>query len=123
MNEEELLKSEYRYKGIIQRVVDGDTVDAIIDLGFTVQVKVRLRLGGIDAWETRGVEKADGLLAKQRVRDLVEGKKVLIVSEKTGKYGRWLGYIWALDQESEEIVLFVNRALVDEGHAEVYPGG
>lgn len=120
INEEELLSSQWRYRGVVQRVVDGDTVDAILDLGFTVQVKVRLRLGGIDAWETRGEERPKGLRAKMRVRELVEGREVYVVSAKTGKYGRWIGYIWTIDAETGEPAIFLNRALLDEGHATEY---
>ena len=72
--------SEYRYNAEIIRCVDGDTVDAWIDVGFDMRIKQRLRLHGIDTPETRTkdpVEKKVGLMAKARVKELqdAEGKE------------------------------------------------
>ena len=66
----------YYYNAVLVRVVDGDTIDAIIDLGFDVQVKKRIRLSGINAPESRTrnkVEKKLGLAAKERLIDILDG--------------------------------------------------
>ena len=92
---------EYRFK--VNRVVDGDTVDGTIDLGFGIFTKKRIRLSGINAPETRTrdkEEKARGKEAKQRLRQLLlhgqkqaEGLVITTTLDKTGKYGRVLGDI------------------------------
>lgn len=94
----------YEYKAQIVRVVDGDTVDADIDLGFRVWVRnERLRLHGIDAPETRGPEKPDGLKSKAALKHLLEGQWVTLctlkgrAADKRGKYGRYLAIIWLND--------------------------
>ncbi len=73
---------KYIYRGKLERVVDGDTIDALIDLGFDTWVKKRIRYKGIDTWESRTrnlEEKALGLKAKARNKELLEK-----VSSKSG---------------------------------------
>ena len=111
------------------RVVDGDTCDAMIDLGFDVWVKSRIRFYGVDTWESRTrnlEEKAKGLEAKARNKELlmeVSDKPgyFLLRSHGVGKYGRVLGEIHIRDAEGNEIM--VNEKLVSEGHGYVYNGG
>ena len=65
---------KYIYRGKLERVVDGDTIDALIDVGFDIWVKKRIRYQGIDAWESRTrnlEEKAKGLEAKARNKELI----------------------------------------------------
>lgn len=120
---------KYIYRGKLERVVDGDTIDALIDVGFDVWVKKRIRYKGIDTWESRTrnlEEKAKGLQAKARNKELLE-----IVSDKpgyfllksygVGKYGRVLGEIFIRDAKGTEMM--VNTTLVAEGHGYVYDGG
>jgi len=94
----------YTYKAFCYNVVDGDTVDLNIDLGFNTFLKGRVRLGGIDTPETRTTElmhKEAGLKVKQYVTDLILNKEVYLVSTEYGKYGRILGEIY-LDKELKE---------------------
>ena len=85
----------YEYKATVDRVVDGDTVDFIVDLGFSVKIKIRGRLAGVDTPE-RG--HADFITATVKCRDLLNKVscsfpyqgKVVIKTNKTGKYGRWI---------------------------------
>ncbi len=88
----------YEYKAFITRVVDGDTVDCKIDVGFDISVAKRVRLFGIDAPETRTRdldEKAKGLAAKDWLESRILNKYVIIKTEvHTGKFGRVLGTIW-----------------------------
>jgi endonuclease YncB( thermonuclease family) len=113
----------YTYNATVDRVVDGDTVDALVDLGFDTWKKVRIRLYGLDAWESRTrnlEEKKKGLAAKQYLIDQLESNNnnFILVSHGVGKYGRCLGEIF-LKQDSWSI----NEMLITEGHAKVYDGG
>ena len=120
---------KYIYKAKLERVVDGDTVDALIDLGFDTWVKKRIRYMGVDAWESRTrnlAEKEKGLAAKARNKELIEKVSsrpgyFLLKSHGVGKYGRVLGEIFIQDEDKNEIN--VNQLLIMEGHAYVYEGG
>ena len=90
---------EYAIKEVV-KVVDGDTIDIVIDLGFDLSKKERVRLAGIDAPESRTrnlEEKEMGLEAKQfltrRLEDGVDSG-LRVRTEKDGKYGRMLGWIY-----------------------------
>ena len=120
---------KYIYKAKLERVVDGDTVDALIDLGFDTWVKKRIRYKGIDTWESRTKdldEKKLGLAAKDRNKELLESVSskpgyFRLRSHGVGKYGRVLGEVFVKDIEGIEYN--VNQTLIDEGHAYEYEGG
>ena len=120
---------KYIYKGKLERVVDGDTIDALIDVGFDIWVKKRIRYKGIDTWESRTrnlEEKEKGLAAKARNKELLENVSskpgyFRIKSHGVGKYGRVLGEIFVQDTEGKQYN--VNETLISEGHAYVYEGG
>lgn len=86
----------YKYKATVLKVVDGDTLDLNVDLGFRIFTKIRVRILDIDAYETKGEQKDMGLKIKEATKQLLEGKEILIESfksnteMKTDKYGRWL---------------------------------
>jgi micrococcal nuclease len=108
----------YEYNAKLDRIIDGDTVDALIDLGFDVWVKRRIRLYGIDAPETRTrdlEEKQQGLLTKDRLTGLLEASdgEFILVSHGIGKYGRCLGTLFIEERN-------INELLISEGLAEVY---
>ena len=111
------------YSAKLVRVVDGDTADAMIDLGFNVWVKNRIRFMGVDAWESRTrnlEEKEKGLAAKAYVKDLLENSdegKFLLKSHGVGKYGRVLGELFVKGNEKS-----VNELLKENGHAYEYHG-
>jgi len=111
----------YEYKAKLVRVIDGDTIDCVIDLGFDVRLKERIRLKGIDTPEVRTrdlEEKAKGLAAKERVIEAFRYSSDFVVStelDKKGKYGRILGTIMLPDRK-----VSLNQMLLDEGHAKVY---
>ena len=119
----------YEYKIKLDRVVDGDTVDAYIDLGFDVSVKKRIRFMGINTPESRTrdlEEKARGLAAKERVQELLEGcENIKLTSYGVGKYGRCLGelFIDVVDDREKLTMESVNQLLIKEGHAKEYFGG
>ena len=93
----------YEYNCEIKRVVDGDTVDVIIDLGFDIFYKSRVRLYGIDTPESRTRnkdEKVRGLMSKQYLIDELEKGQVVIKThkDKKGKFGRVLGEMYVSDK-------------------------
>lgn len=112
----------YKYKAELLRIVDGDTLDCLVDIGFDVFVKKRVRLFGMDTWESRTrdlEEKEKGLAAKARLKELIynNGDKFGLISHELGKYGRVLGTIMLDDGRS------ANDILVEEGHGYAYDGG
>ena len=113
----------YKYKAKLKRVVDGDTCDAYIDLGFDVSVKKRIRFMGVDTWESRTRdldEKKKGLAAKEYTKEMLsknEGE-FTIKSHGVGKYGRVLGELFIEGEDKS-----LNELLKDNGHAYEYHGG
>lgn len=114
-----LSKEMYKYEATVRRWVDGDTVDVDIDLGFgLIFHNQRLRLYGIDAYESRTRdldEKEKGLAATAFVNEVAPvGSKVTIVTYKEGKYGRILAEVFLEDYTN------LNMLLTEKGHAERY---
>jgi len=120
---------KYIYRAKLERVVDGDTIDALIDVGFDIWVKKRIRYMGIDTWESRTrdlEEKKKGLAAKERNKELLEKVSskpgyFRLKSHGVGKYGRVLGEIFIMDTEGKQYN--INEQLKTEGHAYEYHGG
>jgi len=112
----------YIYNAELIRVVDGDTVHAMVDLGFNTWIKANIRLFGIDAYESRTrdlEEKEKGLKAKERLKEIlsVNNNKFKLKSHGLDKYGRSLGTLLV------EPLGDLNQLLVTEGHAVPYDGG
>ncbi|MBM3133015.1 MAG: nuclease [Chloroflexi bacterium] len=87
-------KPQYVYKAHIDEVIDGDTFDVTVDLGFQITTYQRLRLVDIDTPEVRGPERPKGLKVKEYVKHLIEGKDVTIQSFKLGKFGRYTAEVF-----------------------------
>lgn len=110
----------YNYKALVVRVVDGDTIDVVIDLGFKITTNQRIRLKGINTPETYNVKKDSdeyrkGMQAKEFVAArLNENANVATIDtdKYTGKYGRYIGTIWLADNP-----LSLNDELVEKGFA------
>ena len=123
-------KSCYNFRVIsIDKVVDGDTIDVTIDLGFDLFKKERVRVAGVDTPEkrTRNLEeKALGLDAtawiKDKLEGAVDGDDDLIIRTEldggVGKYGRLLGWLYIGDA-----IVSLNEKMIDEGYAWAYDGG
>ena len=115
---------KHGYSCKLDRVVDGDTADAMIDLGFNTWVKKRIRFKSVDTWEcrTRNLEeKKKGLEAKAFTKDLLENSdegKFALKSYGVGKYGRVLADLFVKGHEQS-----VNQLLIENGHAYEYEGG
>ena len=109
----------YTYKAKLDRIIDGDTVDAHIDLGFDITIHKRIRLAGIDTPESRTrdlEEKARGLASKDKLIELLGDGNFVLESKEVGKYGRVLGTLHIDDMN-------INDTLVKEGFAVEYDGG
>ena len=115
---------KHGYSCKLVRVVDGDTADAMIDLGFNTWVKKRIRFKGVDCWESRTRdldEKKKGLAAKAYTKELLENSdegKFVLKSYGVGKYGRVLADLFVKGHEQS-----VNELLKENGHAYEYDGG
>ena len=108
----------------VKNVVDGDTIDVVIDLGFDILFASRVRLAGIDTPESRTTDKAEkalGVEAKEYLKkQLKDAKSVVIRTEKMNsseKYGRILGWVY-VNGESES----VNNKMINDGYAWGYLG-
>jgi micrococcal nuclease len=120
----------YNYNATCVKVIDGDTIDAEIDLGFSVKIKKRIRLAGINAPESRTrnlVEKKLGLAAKDRLIEMLDGAANCFELESTelGKYGRVLGRLHIDKIAGKDVItkVCINDCMVKEGHAVEYDGG
>jgi|SRR3989344_410270 len=112
----------YLYKAKVLRVIDGDTVDVQVSLGFNIYINERLRLFGIDAPETRtrdSVEKSAGIASKEWLFNRIHGKEIKIRTHDKGteKYGRWLVQIYI---GPDNQLVNVNKEMVDLGLAKPY---
>ena len=120
---------EYKIKSV-DHIVDGDTFDCTVDLGFNISHKIRVRMQGIDTPESRTrdlEEKARGLASKERLHTLlssgfIDGNSLIVVTHKKGKYGRYLGTVYRQRKDGEE-QLNINERLIEEGFAVEYFGG
>ena len=114
----------YRIKQVL-KVVDGDTIDASIDLGFDISLEKRIRLAGIDTPESRTTnvkEKAMGLESKEWLKKTLEGAKDILIKtelpDSTEKYGRIIGHLFINGQETS-----LNNQMITDGYALAYDGG
>ena len=114
----------FHYNAQVKRVVDGDTIDVELDLGFDIRLKARIRFAGINAPESRTrdpVEKQAGLAAKRYVEEWVSEREQQVIIQTTlddrGKFGRVLGRVLNPDGHC------LNDELVSVGHATLYDGG
>jgi micrococcal nuclease len=121
----------YRIKQVL-KVVDGDTIDAAIDLGFDISLTKRIRLAGVDTPESRTTdtnEKKLGLEVKEWLKKKLEGQTDIIVKtelpDSTEKYGRILGHLFIGDTEVSAVnkKKSINQQMIDEGYAWEYDGG
>jgi micrococcal nuclease len=111
----------FTYSARVLKIVDGDTIDLMVDTGFEGYRKLRFRFARINAWEKRGEEREKGKLAQAFVEERTPvGSKIVIVTTVTkkgtdarGKYGRYLADIYF----GENNDLNLNDALVEAGHA------
>lgn len=112
-------KKDYVYNALVKKVVDGDTIDVLIDMGFFIYHEQRLRLNGINTMETNDpdpVRRESAMKAKQYVMNKILDKIVVIQTYRTDKYGRFLADVY-VDGSS------INQQLLNENLAVPYTGG
>ena len=132
---EEIFKEpNYLYKAKILRVIDGDTFTVLIDCGFETFVKTKIRLWGVDTPESRGKNKCErGTLVKSYMKEALQGKDVILSTIKKGKFGRYLGIIWIIEEDEKSFFgsfsgvfnqyICVNTWLIINNLATEYYGG
>jgi micrococcal nuclease len=109
----------YLYRAVVVRVVDGDTIDVDIDLGFYVWIrKQRIRLLGIDAPKQKGETRPEGLAATEHLQSLIEGERIILRTvkgddggDRDDSFGRWLGTIYHGDIDVNAETLGVRQTL------------
>ena len=114
----------YEYKCKVKRVVDGDTMDVILDLGFDVHHAVRVRMAGIDTPESRTRdkdEKARGKLSKAFLKESIKGKTIVLktkIKDSKGKFGRVIAEVWAEFEKGS--LRNINELMIKECYAVKY---
>ena len=106
----------YNYRAKVIRVIDAETFEVMVDLGFKTYRREKIRLMGIDAYEKKTVK---GQLATKWVEDILDGDIELRVF-KQGKYGRYLAVVYYFDVGEKKNL---NKELVEMGYAKEYNGG
>jgi len=115
----------YEYKAKVIDVIDGDTIDAEIDLGFDIHLRIRVRLAGVDTAETHSKDpelRAKALEAKKFTAERVMDKDIIIktIKDRKEKFGRYLAVVVYLEGDTEKIL---NGELIAVGLAQPYEGG
>lgn len=107
----------YVYKAVVERIIDGDTMDVRIDVGFDTHIYKRIRLLGVDTWEMRGDEKEKGKIAKEYVESVMRTSlgEIYVQTEMDGegKYGRLLAWVWTRRVGN---YVCLNEDLLEKGH-------
>ena len=123
-------KSCYNFRVVkINKVVDGDTIDVTLDLGFSLTKKERVRIAGVDTPEKRTRDKEEKILGidatnwmKEKLTETIKGDEELVIRTElkggVGKYGRLLGWLYIGDDEFS-----LNEQMITEGYAWAYDGG
>lgn len=102
----------YHYKAKVVNVVDGDTIDADVDVGFRLRSTLRLRLLDVRAPEIKGPEKVKGFAVRGFVNSSLLGQEVIIRTWKTDDFGRWLALVYL---EGEDFNAKINKFIQDMG--------
>ena len=118
----------YWYTGTVLNVVDGDTVDLMIDLGFSIHHKIRVRLYGVNTPESRtkdAAEKEMGLKAKEFTKDWLTNHKTVFIKtvvDKNEKYGRVLAELYSSGDINSPTTACLNKDIISAGYAREYFG-
>jgi len=122
------MSERFSYGAKPLKVIDGDTIDLMIDLGFNIHHKIRVRLYGVNTPESRtkdAAEKELGLKAKSFTADWLDGHQWVYVNtipDKNDKYGRILARIFSSDQVNEPTTACLNTDIIQAGYAREYFG-
>ena len=110
-----MINNLFNYEAMVVKVIDGDTIDCLVALGFGITIKVRYRLNGIDTAEK---DTPLGQRTKEQVKSLIEGKTVFLKSYKPDKYGRYLADVYTQLDAAKSL----NQILIESGLAKPYGG-
>ena len=116
----------YYYIAEVVSVYDGDTCTCVVDLGFKTSLRIKVRLIGIDTpeiWTKDSEEKELGYKTRDWLSERILGKKVILHTKEKGKFGRWLGMIWDLEEDKPSFENSYNKQLINENLAKEYYGG
>jgi micrococcal nuclease len=113
-----MIQQPYIYKALVLRVIDGDTIDCEVDVGFRMTTVQRLRLARINCPEMNGPSSAAGIEAKKWVSNAVAGTMVIVETSKDDAFGRWLAEVYYKNSNGEEFNL--SSDLLRFGHAVPY---
>jgi len=122
------MSDRFWYGATFLNVVDGDTIDLMIDLGFNIHHKIRVRLYGVNTPESRTTNKSEkelGLKAKEYTHDWLANHKWVFVNtipDKNDKYGRILARIYSSDKIDDVTTACLNTDIVQAGYAREYFG-
>ena len=115
----------YYYRAKVVSVYDGDTITVLADMGMSLFARIKVRLLGINTPEIRtkdADEKRRGLEARDYLREQILNQEVILHTVKRGKYGRWLGEVWKMDDQGAILSESVNQTLINNGYAVEYKG-
>ena len=118
-----MIEKLHHYNCKLVKVVDGDTVKLIIDLGFKIKVAVSLRLVGIDTPEKRsssGLEQKAAYKAELYLEKMIKNKDLIVSTKKNDMYGRYVGTLYVKDGNE---VVNINNIMLNKGLAKEYKGG
>lgn len=113
-----MIKDNFTRKARVIRVIDGDTIEVDIDLGFYSSIRQRIRLLRIDCDEIVGLNKQSGLEAKIFTESKVLKKEIYLVTEKTDTFSRWLGEVYFYENG---ILKNLSDELLENNLAQIYP--
>lgn len=114
-----LVKDNYTRLGTVRRIIDGDTIDVMVDCGFRRYSMERLRLSRINTPEIRGAEREQGLVSKAFVESALPiGSTIALISLDEDAFGRWLSEVYYIGADKEEHNL--SDELLLNGLAEIY---
>lgn len=114
-----MIQDTYVRKATVRRIIDGDTIEVLVDCGFRRFSVETLRILGVDTPEVRGASKQEGLISKAFVAETIPvGSEVVLKSQKSDSFGRWLAEVFY--EESEGVYLNLAEVLIEKGLGIVY---
>lgn len=109
----------YYYRAKVTNIVDGDTFDAKLALGFYAELTLRFRMNRINAPEKRGSTRIEGQIAEAALANEILGRNVYIRTHKADSFGRWLADVYLVEQDD---CVDINQYMLDYGFAKPYEG-
>lgn len=119
-----MIEDLYTYNALVTNVYDGDSIDCLVDLGFSIKFKIKVKLEDLNAPEMRGEEREAGLVSRDALREKIFDKEIIIKTkkDKKGKYGRFIATIFLpyniiTETEGESGLININEWLIENDYA------